>query len=92
MADGRERPRDQVDLPLATENAAMPESETVSEFGELAAKERQVAIESAEDLESGGVAEQRAYLRREARIDAEEREDRAERADVHNTPNMQRKD
>jgi hypothetical protein len=65
---------DQEDRPLATENPAMPQSETISEFGDTAAKERAIAIESAEDPESGGIAEQRAYLRREAQIDKEERE------------------
>lgn len=93
MADENERRRpDQEDLPLATENPAMPQSETISEFGETAAKERQIAIERAEDPESGGVAEQRAYLRREAQIDAEERDERADRADIHNTPHVQHRD
>jgi len=78
--------------PVATENPAMPGDETVSEFGQLGAKERQIAREAARDSESGGVAEQRAYLRREARIGEEEREERAERADIHNTPNVQHKD
>ena len=80
------------DRPLATENAAMPQSETISEFGELAAKERAIGIERAEDLESGGGAEQRAYLRREARIDDEEREQRADLADIHNSPNVEHKE
>ena len=75
--------------PLATENPAMPQDETVSEFGETAAKERLVAAESADDEESGGVREQRAYLRREERISEEEREERADRADIHNQPNVQ---
>ena len=93
MADKNERRRpNQEDLPLATENAAMPPSETISQFGETAAKEREIAIERAEDPESGGVAEQRAYLRREAAIDAEEREEHADRADIHNTPHDQHRD
>jgi hypothetical protein len=78
--------------PPASENPEMPESETISEFGELAAKKRAIAIERDEDPESGGVAEQRAYLRREARIDKAEREDRADRADIHNTPNVPHKE
>jgi hypothetical protein len=91
MADERDRqPRE--GMPLATENAAMPQSDTVSEFGETAAKQRAVAIESAEDPESGGVTEQRDYLRREARIDAEEREERADQADIHNTPHVQHRE
>ena len=77
--------------PLATENAAMPRDEAVSEFGQVKAKEREVALEQARDEESGGIAEQHAYLRRGARID-EEREERAERADIHNTPNVQHED
>jgi hypothetical protein len=64
------------DRPLATENPAMPEDETVSEFGQVGAKEREIALEAARDEESGGIAEQRAYLRREARIDEEERAER----------------
>jgi hypothetical protein len=90
MADENERQRRNAErLPLATENAAMPQSETISEFGETAAKEREIAIERAEDPESGGVAEQRTYLRREAEIDAEERDQRADRADIHNAPHVQ---
>ena len=85
-----ERERDRPDTtPLATENPAMPQDETVSEFGETAAKERLVAAESADDEESGGVREQRAYLRREEQISEEEREERADRADIHNQPNVQ---
>jgi hypothetical protein len=80
------------DEPLATENAAMPQDEGISEFGELRAKERLVAANAAEDTESGGVAEQRAYLRREERISEEERRERADKADMHNTPNVQHKD
>jgi hypothetical protein len=68
--------RDEESPPLASENPAMPESETVSEFGDVAAKEREVAIESANDPESGGVAEQEAYLKREAAIEAEERREK----------------
>ena len=77
------------DQPVATENPAMARDETVSEFGQLGAKERQIAREAARDPESGGVAEQRAYLRREAEIGEGEREERAERADIHNTSNRQ---
>jgi hypothetical protein len=62
-------------LPLATENQAMPQDEGVSESGETRAKEREVAREAERDEESGGVAEQQAYLRREARIGEEEREE-----------------
>ncbi len=89
--EGRDQPP-AGDPPLATENAAMPQDETVSEFGQLGAKEREIAREAARDPESGGVAEQGAYLRREARIGEEEREERAERADIHNTPNVQHTD
>lgn len=78
--------------PLATENQEMSVNrEEISEPGSTAAKERAVAIESANDPESGGVAEQRAYLRREAEITDEERERRADAADIHNTPNDQHK-
>jgi len=80
------------DEPLATENAAMPQDRDISEFGDLRAKERLVAANEAEDTESGGVAEQRAYLRREERISEEERRERAGKADIHNTPNVQHKE
>jgi hypothetical protein len=76
MADSEMGRRDQPptgNQPLATENAAMPQDETVSEFGETRAKEREIAREEARDEESGGIAEQRAYLRREERISEEER-------------------
>ena len=89
---GRQNQPPADDQPVATENPAMPRDETVSGFGETRAKERQIALEQARDPESGGVAEQRAYLRREARIGEEEREERADRADIHNTPNVQHKD
>jgi hypothetical protein len=78
MVDRNEMERQPEERPLAVENAALPESETISEFGEVEAKAREVAIESATDPESGGVAEQRAYLRWEARVDEEEREDRTD--------------
>lgn len=68
--------RNEDNPPLASENPAMPESETISEFGDFAAKKREVAIESANDPESGGVAEQEAYLKREAEIEEERREKR----------------
>jgi hypothetical protein len=45
------------ETPLATENAAMPQDEGVSEFGDLRAKRREIAIEAVEDPESGGVDE-----------------------------------
>jgi hypothetical protein len=90
MADETRRERTG-DVPLGTENAEMsPNEEVVSDFGELAAKERAMQGEAGRDIESGSVAEQRAYLRREARIDDEERERRADAADIHNTPNARR--
>ena len=73
MDDERE-PRRTADqpAPLAVENADMPQSRLViSEFGDDAAKRRAVASDRVEDQESGGVEEQRAYLRWRARVDAE---------------------
>src|SRR5215203_4376603 len=88
----RNRAAHEQDVPVATENAEMsPDQEAISDFGDLPAKERAVAADRADDLESGGVREQQAYLRWEARVDAEERDYRAERADIHNTPHDQTK-
>ena len=69
MDDEREpRRTDDQPAPLAVENADMPQSKLIiSEFGDDEAKRRAVAFERVEDQESGGVEEQRAYLRREAR-------------------------
>ena len=77
------------ELPLAVENPAIPDTETVSEFGETEAKRAAMAAEPGRDEESGSVAEQHAYLAREARITEEEREERAREADIHNAPHDQ---
>lgn len=85
-SDGREA------LPLAVENPETPEdTEAISDFGDLAAKERAVAIDRADDEESGGVAEQERYLAWQARISDEEREGRARDADINNDVNNQSK-
>jgi hypothetical protein len=77
--------------PLATENAAMPQGETVSDFGRTDAKRAAVAEESRRDSESGDIRAQQEFLAREAQITNAMREERAEEADIHNTPNDQHK-
>ena len=77
--------------PIATENQAMPSDEIVSDFGETRAKERFMEVERMRDPESGGVEVQREFLAREAQVTDEERERRAEKADIHNAPNDQHK-
>lgn len=72
------------DTVLAVENAGLPQSETVSEFGDAGAKERAIAIERDRNAESGGVAEQQAYLAREAQISDADREQQAKDANISN--------
>jgi len=76
MDDEREpRRTDDRPAPLAVENADMPQSELViSEFGDDTAKRRAVAFDQVEDQESGDVEEQRAYLRWEARVHADDKQ------------------
>jgi hypothetical protein len=83
--------RDSTGPPLATENAAMPPDETVSDFGRTAAKRAAVAEESRRDSESGSVRTQQEFLARDAQITDAMRRKRAEEADIHNTPNDQHK-
>lgn len=67
-----EQERDRrTEAPLGAENAAMPQDEDVSEIGDIAAMKRSIAIEQANDLESGGLQEQEDYLRWERRMDRE---------------------
>lgn len=72
------------DTVLAVENADLPQSETVSEFGDVGAKEQAISVERGRIEESGGVAEQQAYLAREARISDADREQQAKDADIRN--------
>ena len=84
MTNEPERVPDQATAhgPLATVHAAMAPTATIAAFGDVAAKQRQVAIEAAANPESGDVAEQRADLHREAAITDAMRADRA----AHATP------
>ena len=75
--------------PVAVENQAMRSDETVSDFGETRAKARFMEVERMRDPESGDVEVQREFLAGEAQVTDEERERRAESADIHNAPNDQ---
>ena len=76
--------------PLGVENAELAPAEAgVSTIGETEAMRAAVAAENARMNESGSTATQRAYEEREAAITDDERERRAEQADIHNTPNDQ---
>jgi len=83
--------RESADTPLATENAAMGQDKTVSEFGETIAKRAAVAAEVRRDPESGDVQTQRDFLVRDAQVTDALRDKRADEAGIHNTPNDQHK-
>lgn len=68
----------------ATENPQLPQDETVSAFGQLAEKRRALAAEDGGARESGDTRSESAYLRRDAEITEEVREQRAKKADVNN--------
>ena len=77
----------------ATENAEMAlNQEHVSSGGDTDAMRRAVAAENARTPESGGVAEQEAYLSdTRHNLPASEYERRAEQADINNDVNDQHK-
>lgn len=68
----------------AIENPQLPQDETVSAFGDIEQKKRALAAEDGGARESGDTATEGAYLRRDAEITDELREQRAKRADVNN--------
>lgn len=68
----------------ATENPQLPQDETVSAFGDIAQKKRAVAAEDVGARESGDTTSEGAYLRRDAQITDELREERAKQAGVNN--------
>lgn len=68
----------------AVENTEMAQEHTVSDFGEVEAKRRAVAAERGGERESGDVASEQAYLRRDAQITDEMRDQRAKKANINN--------